>query len=57
MVGVAAAAGSVAGLQAVGLLSPAIGLGRALELVGVAAVAGAFLLFLLPETKQAPLPD
>jgi len=24
---------------------------------GVAALAGAFLLFLLPETKQAPLPD
>ena len=56
-VGVAAAAGSVAGLQAVGLLSPSVGLGRALELVGVAAVAGAFLLFWLPETKEAPLPD
>jgi MFS family permease len=57
MVGVAAAVGSVAGLQAVGLLTPTMGLGRALELVGVAAVAGAFLLFLLPETRQAPLPD
>ena len=56
-VGVAAAAGSVAGLQAVGLLSPSLGLGRALELVGIAAVAGAFLLLLLPETKEAPLPD
>jgi SHS family lactate transporter-like MFS transporter len=56
-VGVAAAVGSIAGLQAVGLLSPSIGLGRALELVGLAAVAGAFLLFWLPETKQAPLPD
>jgi MFS family permease len=56
-VGVAAAVGSVAGLQAVGLLSPSMGLGRALELVGVAAVAGAFLLFWLPETKEAPLPD
>ena len=56
-VGVAAAIGSVAGLQAVGLLSPSLGLGRALELVGVAAVAGAFLLFWLPETKEAPLPD
>lgn len=55
--GVAAAIGSVAGLQAVGLLSQSIGLGRALELVGVAALAGAFLLLLLPETKQAPLPD
>ena len=55
--GVAAAVGSVAGLQTVGLLSQSIGLGRAIELVGLAAVAGAFLLFLLPETKQAPLPD
>ena len=54
---VAAAVGSVAGLQAVGLLSQSLGLGRALELVGVAALAGAALLFLLPETKQAPLPD
>ena len=56
-IGVAAAVGSVVGLQAVGLLSPSIGLGRAIEVVGVAAVAGAFLLLLLPETKQAPLPD
>jgi MFS family permease len=55
--GVAAAVGSVAGLQVVGLLSQAVGLGHALELVGVAALAGAFLLLLLPETKQAPLPD
>jgi hypothetical protein len=47
----------VVGLQAVGLMSPSIGLGRAIELVGVAAVAGAFLLLWLPETKQAPLPD
>jgi MFS family permease len=54
---VAAAIGSVAGLQAVGVLSQSLGLGRALELVGVAALAGAFLLFFLPETKQAPLPD
>ena len=54
---VAAALGSVAGLQAVGVLSQSIGLGRALEVVGVAAFAGAFLLFLLPETKQTALPD
>ena len=54
---VAAAIGSVAGLQAVGILSQSLGLGRALEVVGVAALAGAFLLFLLPETKQTPLPD
>ena len=56
-VGIAAAVGSVVGLQAVGLLSPSMGLGRALEVVGIAAVAGAFLLFWLPETKEAPLPD
>jgi MFS family permease len=55
--GVAAAVGSVAGLQVVGLLSPTTGLGRAIELCGVAAIAGAFLLLMLPETKQAPLPD
>lgn len=54
---VAAAIGSVVGLQAVGALSQSMGLGRALELVGLAALAGAFLLFFLPETKQAPLPD
>jgi MFS family permease len=54
---VAAAVGSVAGLQAVGLLSQSFGLGQALELVGVAGLAGAALLLLLPETKQAPLPD
>jgi predicted MFS family arabinose efflux permease len=55
--GVAAALGSVAGLQAVALLSQSLGLGRSLELVGVAALAGAFLLLLLPETRQSPLPD
>jgi MFS family permease len=54
---VAAAVGSVAGLQAVAFLSQSMGLGRAIEVVGVAALAGAFLLFFLPETKQAPLPD
>jgi MFS family permease len=55
--GVAAAIGSVAGLQAVGVLSQPFGLGSAIALVGVAALAGALLLFLLPETKQVPLPD
>lgn len=55
--GVASAAGSVAGLQAVGALSQSLGLGPAIGVVGVAALAGAALLFLLPETKQAPLPD
>jgi len=54
---VAAAVGGVVGLQAVGYLAPSAGLGRAIELGGVAAIAGALLLFLLPETKQAPLPD
>lgn len=55
--GVAAAVGSVAGLQIVGFVSQSVGLGRAIELGGVAALVGAVLLFLLPETKQAPLPD
>jgi len=54
---VAAAVGSIAGLQAVGFISQSAGLGRAIELGGVAALAAAALLFLLPETKQAPLPD
>jgi MFS family permease len=56
-ISLAGAIGSVAGLQAVGLVSPSAGLGRAIELGGVAAIAGALLLFMLPETKQAPLPD
>ncbi len=55
--GLAGAIGSIAGLQAVGLLSASAGLGGAIELGGVAAVAGALLLFLLPETKQQPLPE
>ena len=54
---VAAAAGSVVGLQAVGVVSQSIGLGPAIELAGVAAMAGAALLLLLPETRGAPLPD
>jgi predicted MFS family arabinose efflux permease len=53
----AAAAGSVAGLQAVGLLSQSLSLGTALGLTGVIAFAGALLLLLLPETRGAPLPD
>jgi SHS family lactate transporter-like MFS transporter len=55
--GVAGAIGGIAGLQAVSALSQAIGLGRALALAGVVGLAGAGLLLLLPETKQAPLPD
>lgn len=53
----AAAVGSVAGLQAVGLLSQSMSLGTALGLMGVVAFAGALLLLLLPETRGAPLPD
>ncbi len=55
--GLAGAIGSIAGLQAVALLSASTGLGGAIELGGVAAVAGALFLFLLPETKQQPLPE
>jgi predicted MFS family arabinose efflux permease len=54
---VAAAIGSVVGLQAVGAMSQALGLGRALGLAALLALAGAFLLLLLPETGQRPLPD
>ena len=55
--GLAGAVGSIIGLQAVGHLSTSAGLGGAIELGGVVAVAGALLLFLLPETKQEPLPE
>lgn len=55
--GVAGAFGGIAGLQAVGLLSQGIGLGRAIALAGAVALLGAFLLVLLPETNRAPLPD
>lgn len=54
---VAAAAGSIAGLQLVGLLAQQAGLGKAIALSGLAAVAGSLLLFALPETRQAPLPE
>jgi MFS family permease len=54
---VAAAVGSIVGLQAVGLISATTGLGGAIELGGVAAIAGALLLFMLPETNQQPLPE
>jgi MFS family permease len=54
---VAAAVGSIAGLQVVGLFAQQAGLGKAIAWSGLAAVAGALLLFGLPETKQAPLPD
>lgn len=54
---VASAVGSVAGLQLVGVLSQSIGLGNALGVTGVAALAGAALLLLLPETRGSPLPE
>src|SRR4030081_135664 len=53
----AGAVGGIVGLQVVGLITSTTGLGRAIELGGVVAIAGALLLFLLPETKEAPLPD
>lgn len=54
---VASAVGSVAGLQLVGVLSQSIGLGNALGVTGVAALGGAALLLLLPETRGSPLPE
>ncbi|HSS62385.1 MAG TPA: MFS transporter [Candidatus Limnocylindrales bacterium] len=57
VIAVVAGVGGIAGLQAVGSLAPAAGLGGAIELSGVAAIAGALLLFLLPETKEQPLPE
>jgi predicted MFS family arabinose efflux permease len=52
----AATAGGVAGLQLVGLLQPRIGLGPGVALAGCAAIIGAALLLLLPETGGEPLP-
>jgi len=52
----AATAGGVAGLQVVGVLQPRIGLGAGVALAGLAAIAGAALLLLLPETGGEPLP-
>ncbi len=54
---VAAAAGSIAGLQLVAWFAQQAGLGKSIAWSGMAAVAGALLLFALPETKQAPLPE
>jgi MFS transporter, SHS family, lactate transporter len=57
IVAIAVALGGVAGLQLVARVAPSTGLGGAIELGGVAAVAGALLLFLLPETSKEPLPE
>lgn len=54
---VAGAAGGVIGLQFVGAVSPGLGLGPALVVVSVAALAGALLLLALPETRGRPLPS
>jgi len=56
-IALAGAVGSIAGLALVAVLAAPAGLGGAIELGGVAAVVGALLLFLLPETKQQPLPE
>ena len=56
-IALAGAIGSIAGLGLVAALSASASLGGAIELGGAAAVMGALLLFLLPETKQQPLPD
>lgn len=54
---IAVALGGIAGLQLVAHVATSAGLGGAIELGGVAAIAGALLLFLLPETKEQPLPE
>ena len=56
-IAIAIAVGGITGFQVVARLASKVGLGGAIELGGVAAVVGAMLLFLLPETKQQPLPE
>ena len=55
--GVCGALGGIAGLQLVSLLSRRMGLGDSLAVVGIVALVGAALLWLLPETRGQPLPD
>jgi MFS family permease len=55
--GVAGTAGAIIGLQLVAVLSPHLGLGRAIALLTVAGVASSLVLLLLPETRGRPLPD
>lgn len=54
---VSGAAGAVVGLHLLGALSPRVGLGPALALGGVVALAAAGLLLGLPETAGEPLPE
>jgi MFS family permease len=54
---VAGAIGGIIGLQAVGFLSSAIGLGPAIGIAGIAALGGSAVLLLLPETNHVPLPE
>lgn len=54
---VAAALGGVVGLQLVGRLEPAHGLGPALVLLAAGPALGALLLGLLPDTRGKPLPQ
>jgi MFS family permease len=54
---VAASVGGIVGLELVGWLDPALGLGRALLVMAAGAAVGAALLALLPETRGRPLPD
>lgn len=56
-VAMAIAVGGITGFQVVARLTGMVGLGGAIELGGVAALVGALLLLLLPETKQQPLPE
>jgi MFS transporter, putative metabolite:H+ symporter len=52
----AGALGGVIGFQLVGLLQPRVGLAPALAGLAAVALAGAALLFRLPETRGEPLP-
>jgi MFS family permease len=55
--GVAGTAGAIVGLQLVAVLSPHLGLGRAIAVVAIAGVASSLVLLMLPETRGRPLPD
>ncbi|MGH7903620.1 MAG: MFS transporter [Candidatus Dormibacteraceae bacterium] len=55
--GVAGAAGGIAGLQLVGLMTRGGGLGASVAVLGVLALAGALLYLALPESAGRPLPE